>query len=377
MTERVAGAAPLLALAILLAALAVLNACGGAPASPARSGPPPVVVEVVPVGRETMVDIVDLVGQLEAEESVELRAETSGVLEHVAFEDGDQVAKGTLLLELRDDEQRARLRETEARLTLAEEELRRARALAAQKTVSPSELERAVASAEAARAQRDLAQVALERMHIRAPFDGVVGARQVSPGDRVSKTTPLVRIDAVARLRLLFTVPEAALALARDGSAVGIAVAPYPNETFPGQVYYVSPTLDALNRRLSLKAFVPNAEHRLKPGMFANIRLEIATHADALVVPESAVAYDVDGVFVWRVGADQQAERVPVALGIRQAGRVEVRRGLSAGDRVVSAGTHKVVAGATVQEAAPLQASSPTARAPAAAAPGGTAGSGQ
>lgn len=363
---------------LLLAALAA-GGCGRSEPSPAaRSGPPPVAVEVVPVARETMVDVVDLVGQLEAEESVDLLAETSGVIERIAFEDGDEVTKGTLLFELRDDEQQARLRETEARLTLAEEELRRARALAAQRTVSPSELERAVASAEEARAQRDLAQVALARMHIRAPFDGVMGARRVSPGDRVSKTTPLVRIDAVKRLRLLFTLPETALALARRDRTVAIAVAPYPGEQFPGLVYYVSPTLDPVNRRLALKAWVPNAEHRLKPGMFANIRLEIATHTDALVVPESAVAYDADGVFVWRVGPGQKAERAPVTLGIRQAGRVEVTAGLAAGDRIVSAGTHKVVVGATVQEAAPVQAVSPTtAPAPAAAVPGGGAGSGQ
>ncbi|MDX2167007.1 MAG: efflux RND transporter periplasmic adaptor subunit [Deltaproteobacteria bacterium] len=354
------GAPSRLLLALTLAAAA--SGCGrSADSATTKAGPPPVSVEVVAVPREPIVDIVDLVGQLEAEESVELKPETSGVVRSVAFEDGDEVAAGALLFELRDDEERAKLHEAEAKLTLAEDELGRTRQLAAQKTVSPSELDRAIANAEAARARRDLAQVELDRMHIRAPFDGVLGAREVSPGDRVSKTTKLVRIDAVRRLRLLFTVPETVLNVAHTGNTVAIAVAPYPGEQFPGSIYYVAPTLDPVNRRLALKAWVPNAEHRLKPGLFANIRLEVARREDALVVPESSVAYDADGVFVWRVTPARSVERVPVELGIRQGGRVEIAHGLTAGDRIVAAGTHKVAPGVTIQEVAPVDAGSPPA----------------
>jgi membrane fusion protein (multidrug efflux system) len=354
-------AAPRLLLSLTLVAAAF--GCGrSANSETTKAGPPPVSVEVVSVPRESIVDVIDLVGQLEAEESVELKPETSGVVKGVAFEDGDEVSAGALLLELRDDEERAKLHEAEAELTLAEDELRRIRKLAEQKTVSPSELDRAIATAEASRARRDLAQVELDRMHIRAPFDGVMGAREVSPGDRVSRTTTLVRIDAVKRLRLLFTVPETVLNIAHTGNAVDIAVAPYPGERFPGSIYYVAPTLDPVNRRLALKAWVPNAEHRLKPGLFANIRLEIARREDALVVPESSVAYDADGVFVWRLTPAHSVERVPVELGIRQNGRVEIARGLGAGDRIVAAGTHKVAPGVTVQEVAPVEVASPPAR---------------
>jgi len=338
-----------------LCALALTAAACGTPAGSANpKGPPPVAVEVIAVPREPIVDIVDLVGQLEPEESVELKPETSGVVRTVGFTEGDEVAAGALLFELRDDEERAKLREAAANLTLAQDELRRTRQLAEQRTVSQSELDRAIANAEAAAARRDLAQVELDRMHIVAPFDGVLGARQVSPGDRVSKTTQLVRIDAVKRLRLLFSVPEAVLNVARSGSSVEVAVSPYPGEHFPGSVYFVAPTLDPINRRLLLKAWVPNAEQRLKPGLFANIRLEVARHEEALVVPESAVAYDAEGVFVWRVTPARSVERVPVQLGIRERGRVEVTSGLAAGDRIVSAGTHKVAPGTLIEEAAPV-----------------------
>lgn len=363
MARPIPAAPARLLFALILTAAAV--GCGrSANSATTKAAPPAVSVEVVAVPREEIVDVIDLVGQLEAEESVELRPETSGVVERVAFEDGDEVTAGQLLIELRDNEERAKLHEAEAELRLAQDELRRTQKLAEQKTVSPSELDRAVATAEAARARRDLAQVQLDRMHIRAPFDGVMGARVVSPGDRVSRTTPLVRIDAVSRLRLLFTLPETVLNIAQAGSAVDIAVAPYPGERFPGSVYYVAPTLDPVNRRLALKAWVPNAEHRLKPGLFANIRLEVARRENALVVPESAVAYDADGVFVWRVTPAQSVERVPVELGIRQNGRVEIARGIGAGDRIVAAGTHKVAPGVTIQEVAPVEVVSPPAHGP-------------
>lgn len=351
----------------LLAVLAA-GACGSpANSAPKAAAPPPVNVELAPVVQTAIHDTVDLVGQLEAAESVVLKAETSGVVATVSFEDGDRVRAGQVLLQLRDGEERARLREAEAELTLAEDEYRRTRALADRKTVSAAELDRATANAEAARARRDLAQVELDRMTIRAPFDGALGAREVSPGDRVSKTTALVRIDAVDRLRLLFTVPELAVTAMRVGSPVAVAVAAFPGERFAGRVYFVAPTLDPASRRLSLKAWVDNDDHRLRPGMFANIGLEVARRDDALVIPESALAYDADGAFVWRVGAGDVAQRAPVTIGIREAGRVEVTGGLAAGDRIVAAGTHKVASGAVVRDVPPP----PTT--PAAAAGAGTA----
>ena len=334
-----------------MALLALLLAACGSPANSAhpKAAPPPVNVELASVQPTSISDVVDLVGQLEAEESVVLKPETSGVVQEVFFQEGDRVKAGQPLFQLRDGEERARLRETSAELTLAEDELRRTRALAEKQTVSAAELDRATATAESARARRELAEVELERMLIRAPFDGVLGTRDVSPGDRVSKTTALVRIDALDRLRLLFSVPEIGVNAMRVGSTVAVQVAPYPEEQFPGEVYFVAPTLDPTSRRLTLKAWVANPEHRLRPGLFANIKLEVSRRDQTLVIPESALAYDADGAFVWRAGANDAAERVPVQIGIREQGRVEVVAGLAAGDRVVAAGTHKVAPGAVLR----------------------------
>jgi membrane fusion protein (multidrug efflux system) len=104
-----------------------------------------------------------------------------------------------------------------------------------------------------------------------------------------------------------------------------------------------------------LKAWVPNADRRLRPGLFANVDLEIAQRENALLIPESAVVFDQAGTYVWRV-RNEIAERVPVETGLRKNGRVEVTLGLVAGDTIVTAGTHKVIEGHKLRAAVPEKA---------------------
>jgi membrane fusion protein (multidrug efflux system) len=340
-------------LAAIALALVVPAACDHAQ-STAPQGPPPAAVELTTVQPGPIRDRIELVGQLEADESVVLKPETQGVVGAIEFREGEEAKRGDLLIRLRDEEQRARLAESVAALLLAEDDFRRAQSLAKQRTLSPAELDAATSRMNAARARRDLAQVELDRTEIRAPFDGVLGARQVSPGDRVDTDTELVRIDALSRLRLLFTVPEIAVPLAKVGLPLELEVAAFPGRSFTGEVYFVAPSLDAANRRLLLKAFVPNDERTLRPGFFADIRLEMPGRTDAIVVPEAAIAYDAAGPFVWRIDENDVAAHVPVELGIRSEGRVEVTQGLVPGDRIVSAGTHKVVSGGRVRPATPI-----------------------
>jgi membrane fusion protein (multidrug efflux system) len=343
-----AGAGALAALAA-----AALAACGG-DAGGARNGngPPPPVVEVATVERITIDEGLSLIGQLEPWESVMLRPETQGVIDEIEFQEGQEVRKGDVLFRLRDDEQQARLREAEAQLALAERAYKRANELAGERILAASELDQATANRSSARARIDLARVELERMTIRAPFDGVVAQRLVSPGNRVDDQTDLVKIDAVAKLRLAFALPEPIVDQVRTGMPFDVSVAAFPNERFPGEVYFVAPSLDPRNRHLLLKGEVGNVDRRLRPGMFANIRVETERREEILAAPESAIIADPAGAFVYRIAPDGTAERVGVELGLRRQGKVEVRGGLAEGDRVVSAGTNKVVPGKPVELAA-------------------------
>ena len=336
-----------------LAGLLLLLACGGEAGDAAgpggAGGPDPVTVETVTVTQRPIVDVVDLVGQLESEESVEIRPEIDGVIETVEFSEGQEVVRGAVLFRLRDAEQRARLHEAEANAALAEEVFRRTSQLAKQNIAAASQLDRARADLDAARARVELARVEIERTQVRAPFDGMLGVRRVSPGDRVTTSTTLVQIDAVARLRLSFVIPEVALPIARVGARVALATAPFPGEEFPGEVFFVAPTVDPATRRLQLAAWVPNPARRLRPGMFANLKLKLGERSDALMVPEEAVVYDRQGNYVWRLGEGNVAERTPVEVGAHQEGLVEISRGIRTGDVIVSAGTHKVTQGAVVR----------------------------
>jgi len=334
---------------LLFSTLVTALGCGVQDEGAAGGGPPPVSVETVELKPELLRDVAQLLGQLEAEESVILKPEIEGIVEAIEFSEGQTVSAGEVLFRLRDAEQRARLHEAEAALALARVEYQRTQTLAQRNIAAVAQVDRIAAERAAAEAQVELARVALERTRIRAPFDGHVADRLVSPGDRVDADTELLRVDATQRLRLIFSVPEAAVPRAHAGIPVELSVAAYPEEHFQGEVYFVSPYLNANNRRLLLKAWVPNPEGRLKPGMFVTLEAEVERRDAALVLPESAVVSERAGNFVWRVDSEGRAEQVPVELGIRTAGRVEVRSGLKAGDTVVVAGSHKLSPGAPVQ----------------------------
>jgi len=376
---RLAGGLQTAAGGAWLAVLAGIACLGTAGCDPneveAESGPPSVTVEFARIEPETLRDVATFSGQLDAEHSVVLKPETDGVLATSEFSEGQTVKRDQVLFTLRDEEQRARLRVAEANLSLARDVFKRTQKLMTRDAASLAQKDRAAAELEVARARVALAQLQLQRTEIRAPFDGVVGIRMVDPGDRVTDETPLVQIDAVDRLQVLFAISEQGVAFARTGAPLALRVLPYPGEVFHGEVFYVSPTLDPHTRRMLLKGWVPNEDGRLRAGLFADVDLEIATRENALLVPEPAIVVDRHGSYVWRLGEDDTATRVPVELGLRKGGRVEVTLGLRPGDTIVVAGTHKVADGKKLLAAAPV---APAARGTASrnAAPAVSAGEG-
>jgi membrane fusion protein (multidrug efflux system) len=342
-----------------LAALCAAAACSDGEA--ARSGGPPaaVVVEVVELRPELLRDEVELLGQLDAELSVQVRPDTSGIVESIEFLEGQAVKKGDVLFRLNGDQPRAWLREAEAERELKRTVYDRTKRLTKQDILSEAQLDRAAAELARETARVEASRAALEKTIIRAPFDGVVGAHLISPGARVEPDDVLTQIDAIDRLQAVFTLPESVLGVARPGMSFAVRVAPFPDERFAGEIHFVAPTVDPQTRRVLVKGWVPNPGHRLRPGLFANLRAEIGRRDDALLVPESALALDRAGTFVWRLGPGDVAERVPVETGLRVDRRVEITRGLRPGDRVVGAGTNKVHEGSVLRAAAPAGGAEP------------------
>ncbi len=344
-----------------LALLAVLG-CGAEPESRGGSDRPRPVVEVMRVEPGPLRNVVKIPGQLAAAATVVLKTEREGVLESIAFEEGAQVKRGQALFQLRNDEEEAILQEALAELALAEATYGRRKALVSRNVASEAELERAAAERDVAAARVERVRVDLSRMTMRAPFDGVVGALLVAPGEALREQTEMVRIDAIDRLQLLFALPESALRIVRVGAPVNVRVAPYPDDLFPGEVYFVSPSVDAEARRVQVKAWIPNPDQRLRPGLFAEIEAEIANRDDALRIPESALVFGLEGTRVWVVDGEERVAARPVVVGLRQEGLVEITEGLAPGEVVVSSGVHKVSDGELVRAvpAASVAAEPPT-----------------
>jgi len=333
--------------ALSLALIGLASACG--PDASKQTGPPPVSVEVAQVKVGAVTETAELVGELLAMGTVLIQPEIDGIVKSLNFREGQFVTTGTPLYHLDDAEQRAYLHAAQATLSLKEAIFTRTKALAAHEASSSANLDRAGAELKVAKAEVEFAQLQLDRTVIRAPWSGMVGLSSVFPGQRVEVKTQLVRIDNLAQVQVICSVPEQALPRVQMDAPMEFHVAAYPNEIFTVTVFFVSPTLDAQTRRLTVKARVENPSGRLRPGMFANIRAELGTNSNALLIPESALVYDRTGTFVWKVEKDGEknlAAKVLVKIGSRQGDQVEIVSGLAVNERIVSAGTNKVYAGA-------------------------------
>lgn len=331
------------------AALALAGCARTATASRQAAAPPRVPVEVAALARRDLVETVNLVGSIAATETAELRAEIAGVVREIAVEEGQPVRKGDLLVKIDDAEIAAQADEAQSAYELAELSLKRNRELARMRNLAQADLDRAEAEFRAAKARWALQRTRLAKTSIRAPFDGIVGARSVSPGDYITSTTVIARIDDLSRLKVEFDVPESFMG--RIGPGTVLHVLPVGMNPVAGEVFFVSASISRATRSGTAKAFLAKPPSQLKPGMFATVELVISVHPGVLVVPESAVLVTGSGTQIvlareHHAGPADATEEavadfVAVRLGIRSKGLVEVapvRGELNEGDAVVASG---------------------------------------
>lgn len=316
-------------------------------------------VIVIQATSQPVSETLSLVGDIAANESVEVRGEVDGVIQEVLFKEGQRVEKGQLLVRLDDSKFAAAVAEGEARFKLSQSTYDRAKQLLKDQLISQQEFDQNQSTFEMSRATLELNKRNLRDARILAPFSGVVGAREISPGQVVTKNTPLTWIVDLDPVKIEFDVPEKFLSPVRIGQDLEITVAAYPGKTFKGKVFFVSPFIDSTNRTALVKAEAANSDGLLKPGMFANLELTTMVRQNAVVVPEVALTQILENnrAMVFVVDAQTNAMLRPVKLGVRLAGRVEVE-GVKPGELVIVEGTQKTVPGKPVQlapesEAAP------------------------
>lgn len=318
---------------------------GGQEAPPAAEA---TVVEVVRVGMRPIVASHVGTAPLEAHAESQVVAKTSGVALQVLAKEGQQVRAGQVLVRLDPDRARLQAAQSAAQMQKLEASYRRSMRLAEQKLISANDFEQLKYDLENARASNDMARLELSYAQVRAPISGVIASSDIKAGNFVQINTPIFRIVDDSRLEAVLKVPERHLATIRVGQPVSLQVDALPSRHFSGTVVRVSPVVDAGSGTFrAVSSFAGG--NGLQAGMFGRLRVEYERRADALVVPRAALLDDDDGdpaVYVVRNG---KAVRVSIEPGHVDGQWVEVRKGLKAGEPVVTAG------GIALRDGSPVQ----------------------
>lgn len=292
---------------------------------------------------------IEAIGTARALESVLVTSRVNGRVSRIYMTQGVQVETGEPLVLLEDDQEQAALRSAAASAAQAESHYQRLQTLAEQGLVSHYERDRQRQALDMAQAELDLARIMLDQRTIRAPFSGILGFRQISLGTLVQPGTGIVTLDALEKVRVAFSIAEPLIANVRVDDAIEAGTAAHRGVEFAGRIETIGTRVDELTRAVPVQAIIDNRDARLMPGMMLMIRT-VGRPRSLTYVPEAALAPENARQFVWRVDKDDIVERVSVELGTRGEGWVEIRTGLSIGDRVVLEGTGNLRSGRAVRE---------------------------
>jgi multidrug efflux system membrane fusion protein len=355
-------------LVLLLVMLILLAGCAKKQEKPRSKPPVPVIVAVA--GQKTVPVQLRAIGNVEAYNSVAVKAQVSGIVAEVHFREGQDVRKGQLLFTLDPRPFQAALRQSEANLAKdlaqyrnAVEQARRYAALLQDGIVTQEQYDQLKTNADALdatvgadRAAVENAKIQLSYCYIRSPLDGRTGSLVVNIGNTVkaNELPALVTINQVTPVYVSFTILEKELAtikskLASGKMTVEAVVSNDGKGVEPGVISFVDNTVDMTTGTIRLKGTFVNRERRLWPGQFVNVVLTLATKPNAVVVPTAAVQTAQSGQFVFVVGPEQKAELRPVVTSITNDGFTVIEKGLKAGEVVVTDGQMSLAPGARVE----------------------------
>lgn len=323
-------------LVLALVGIAALIWWWNAPAEvAAKRVRPPVAVSVVTVQVREFADEVPALGTLRAWESVDISASVAQKVTALYFDDGQQVAKGDVLATLKQGEEQATLRELLASLVDARREVRRLENLAKKNQVAQTELDKARTLQQIIGHRIEEVEARIADRTIVAPFSGVLGLRQISTGALVVPGQRLTTLDDVSRMRLEFSVPATQLTSLAMGGEVRARAAAL-DQVFIGVITAIDSRIDPVARSVVARAELDNSLQLLRPGLLMEVTL-VGASRRTLLVPEESLQSRASQHYLWKLDADT-AQRIPVQIGSRAPGWVEITGGLQAGDQVVHDG---------------------------------------
>jgi membrane fusion protein (multidrug efflux system) len=318
---------------------------------------PPQTVSTAKAAYTPWQSTVQAVGSLRAVKGADLSLETAGTVDSITFESGDDVEAGTVLLKLRADDDAAKLVSLQATAALNHITYDRDLKQAKIQAVSQATLDTDAANLKNAEAQVAEQQAVLEKKTLRAPFAGHLGIRAVDIGQYLAAGTVVVTLQALDPIYLDFFVPQQAVAQVRLHQSLEVKVDAYPKDVFAGEVSAINPRVDSGSRNVQVRATLKNADHRLLPGMYATLDIQVGQPERYITLPQTAITYSPYGDSVYVVddkgnGPDGKPQLVArqtfVTTGATRGDQVAALTGVKEGETVVVAGQIKLHNGSTV-----------------------------
>ena len=308
-------------------------------------------VYVVDVTRQPYSEKIEALGTLQANEQVALSASVTERVTALYFDDNQRVKKGDLLVELDARAEFAELAEEESRLAEASRQLKRLEPLAARGAASKSVLDESRLEVETAEARILAIRARIELRRIRAPFDGVLGLRNISVGSLVKNDSLITTIDDDAVMKLDFTVPSLHLPLLKKGLRIRAGSRAFGEREFIGVISAIDSRIDTISRAVTVRALIGNEMHILKPGLLMEVEMEVKAR-ESIVLPEQCVISDGDQsrvLVIQQEGALTTVKYRKIIIGKRRKGYTEVLSGLREGEQVVSHGLMRAKPGKPVR----------------------------
>jgi membrane fusion protein (multidrug efflux system) len=338
-------------------------------------GAPKFTVSTTKVQFEDWLPQMSAVGSLRAERGADLSAEVDGTVDSILFRSGDAVKAGQALVRLRSADELAHLESLRANAALAEINFKRDTAQFQAEAISQAAVDTDAAALRSARAQVAEQQALVDKKLVRAPFAGQMGIRAVDVGQYLAAGTKIVTLQQLDPIFVDFALPQQSLSEIRVGQKATIVCDAFPGKTFSGEVSALDPKIDTDTRNVRVRAMLKNPDHKLLPGMFANVRVEVGAAVRYLTLPQTAVAYNPYGATVYLVVAQSAAagaepadgvaakpaahapspaaqalvaRQVFVTTGATRGDQVAILKGINPGDEVVTSGQIKLRNGALV-----------------------------
>lgn len=303
-------------------------------AAPAPAARRALNVNTMIMGYENLEDKANIVGILYPDEEVDLAFEISGMITNIHFKEGSYVRKGDLLAKVNDKPLQAELRKLEAQLPLAQNRVYRQQQLLDKEAVSQESYESVNTELEKLKADIDYTKAKIAQTELRAPFDGLIGLRNVSEGAYASPSVIISRLSKIDPLKLQFSLNQHEAGLVEPGQKVEYTL---NGETYTATIYAVEPIVERGTFTRAARAIVPNPGGRIQPGRSVSTQFNLRDMKNALLIPSIAMVAEMgqDVVYVYRSGV---AVQTPVTKGMRTSSSVQIVEGLHKGDTLITSG---------------------------------------